>query len=251
MPDEYIRHYGLTPEQMDEALIGAAISNRRNAALNPLALHRKEYKDIAKEAGYDDVMAYMKSPANPKMTQYQRLSGNFTLAEGGASVIVCATEMAKNFKQQPIEVLGIGSSTLDLRHPHNLTRMSEEAFRQVYQVTGVKSNEIDLLSTTDFISPELLEAAEICGYLPRGEGWKYLLEGRTAFDGDKPINTDGGYNSCGHGYGVSGFTHIAEVVEQMRGKCGSRQVNKLPETSMVRGQGGAQITLAAILRTVQ
>lgn len=249
--DEYIRQYGVTPEQLDEAFIVAAISQRRNAARCPFAFHRKEYKDIAKEAGYDDVMKYMKSPANPKVTQYQRLSGMLTLAEGAASVIVCPTEMAKNFRQRPIEVLGIGFSALDHRHPHCVARLSEEAFRQVYQVTGVKPSEIDILSASDFVTGELLDSAEAAGYLPRGEGWKYLLEGRTAFDGDKPINTEGGTNSFGHAYGVAGLAHIGEVVDQMRGRCGSRQVKKLPKTAMVRGQGGAQHVLAIILRTVR
>jgi acetyl-CoA acetyltransferase len=247
----YATQYGLTDEQLDDAFICAAISLRRNAARNPEAYYRKEFKDLAKEAGFDDVMAYMKSYHNPKITRFERLHGMWKLAEGSAAVIVCPTEMAKSFAQQPVEVLGTGFSPMDARHPHNLRLCTDAALKQVYKLTGVKPEELGLFQTTDFMLSELLETAEMAGYLPAGEGWRYLIEGRTAFDGDKPINTNGGHCSGGHAYGATIIADFCEVVRQMRGQCGDRQVKKLPETTMVRGAGGGQLVLATILRTVQ
>ena len=87
------------------------------------------------------------------------------------------------------------------------------------------------------------------GYLPKGEGWKYALEGRLAYDGDKPINTNGGRASYGHAFGASGMADIHEAVLQMRGEAGARQVKKLPKHTMLRGFGGAQNVRAIILES--
>ena len=65
--EDYVRTRGISAQEMDDTLNWMAINNRRNAAKNPLALERKEFAEIAKEKGFDDVMAYMRSPYNPKM----------------------------------------------------------------------------------------------------------------------------------------------------------------------------------------
>lgn len=246
----YQQEYGLTDEEMDDTLIHMGMNSRRSAAKNPLALARKTYEEIAKEKGYDDVMEYMKSFDNPKMTGYLRASGLELKCDGAAALIVCPTEMAAEItKNKPIEVLGIGNATREATQPHVEVLGTREAMRQVYALTGVKPEEIDLLMANDFFITSQLIAAEESGYLPRGEGWKYFIEGRTAYDGDKPINTNGGRCSFGHAHAASGLADIYEAVMQMRGACGERNVKKLPKTTMIRGFGGAQNLAAIILRT--
>jgi acetyl-CoA C-acetyltransferase len=159
--------------------------------------------------------------------------------------------MAKQFKQQPIEVLGIGTSLLEGSQPHLEKRGTAEAIRQVYELTGVKPAEIDLLMANDFVITSGLLAAELSGYIPAGEGWKYILEGRTSYDGDKPINSNGGRTAFGHAFAASGLADCYEAVKQMRRQCGDHQVRKLPETVMLRGFGGGQNLTAGIIRTVQ
>jgi acetyl-CoA acetyltransferase len=247
----YAKENGLTDAQMDDVLIALSINCRRNAAKHPLAVNREEYKDIAKRNGFDDVMAYMRSPYNPRMSEYLRVSGVEAKCDGAAAVIVCPTEMAKQFKKQPIEVLGIGNAALEGTQCHLEVRGTEEAVRQVYELTGIRPEEIDLFLANDFFVTSHLIAAEIAGYLPKGEGWKYAIEGRTAYDGDKPINTNGGRTSFGHAHAASGLADIHEAVNQMRGLCGERQVKKLPKTTMLRGFGGGQNLAAIILRTLQ
>ena len=251
--EEYVRTRKITPEQMDDTLNWMAINNRRNAAKNPLALERREFADIAKEKGFDNVMDYMRSPYNPKMGDLLRMEGMERKCDGAAACIVCATEMipeiAKNLKHKPIEVLGIGSAACEATNPHFEIRATEEAVRQVYEVTGVKPEELDLFFANDFIITSHLYAAEVAGYLPYGEGWKYICEGRTAYDGDKPINTNGGRTSFGHAHAASGLADVYEACMQMRGECGERQVKKLPRTTMLRGYGGSQNVCSIILRT--
>lgn len=98
--------------------------------------------------------------------------------------------IAGNLKHRPIEVLGIGSAACEATTPHFEVRATEEAVRQAYELTGLSGADLDLFYANDFIITSHLVSAEIAGYLPYGEGWKYICEGRTAWDGDKPINTN-------------------------------------------------------------
>lgn len=247
----YQRQYGLTEDEMDSAMIGMALSNRKNAVLNPLAIERRPYEAMAKHMGFDDVQEFMRSPFNPKMGHMLRVSGMELKCDGAAAVIVASTEWAKarNLPHTPIEVLGIFSAACEGNTPHLEIRGTEEAVRQVYELTGVKPEEIDVLYANDFVISSQLVAAEAAGYLPRGEGWKYFAEGRTAYDGDKPINTNGGRTSFGHAHAASGLADVYEAVIQMRGLAGPRQVKKLPKTAMLRDFGGGQNLTAIILRT--
>ncbi len=246
----YMRENNLNESQIDDVLNWMSINNRRNAAHNPMALHQEEYTEIADDFGYNSVMDYMRSPCNPKMGEFLRLSGMEQKCDGAAAVIVCPTEMAYQYNHKPIEVLGVGNCSFEASQCHLETRGTTEAVRQVYETTGVRSEEIDLFFANDFIITSHLISAEIAGYLPKGEGWKYIIDGRTAFDGDKPINTNGGRTSFGHAHGASGLADFYEAVMQMRGECGDRQVRKLPRTTMLRGFGGGQNMNATIIRTV-
>lgn len=250
-PLDYIQRYGITEKDMDDALIGAAISNRRNATRNPLALHQKEFAEEAKEEGFDDVMEYMRSFYNPKQSETHRGSGFEERCEGAAACIVCPTEMALQFTDKPIVVLGTGNSVQNAIHPLYEKVATEEACRQVYELTGLKPADIDLLLTNDFIIGSQLITAEASGYLPAGEGWKYLRDGKTAFDGEKPINSGGGRTSFGHAHGASGMADVYEAVKQMRGEAGEHQINKIPQKTLLRGFGGGQNVTATILSTLE
>ena len=246
----YARENHLSDKQVDEILNTMAYHCRRAASLNPLALYQKSFDDEAKEMGYDDPMEYLRSPFNPKMTQYLRVSGNAPSADGAAAVIVCPTEMAKKYTDTPIEVLGIGASAIDSACPHLEKKATAEAARQVYELTGIKPEQIDLFMCNDFILSSQLLAAEEVGYLPKGEGWKYVLNGRLAYDGDKPACTNGGRTSYGHAMGASGLADIYEAVLQMRGQAGAHQIKKKPQYTFLRGYGGAQNVRAIILGLV-
>ena len=129
--DDWINYYtkenGLSADQIDDVLNHAAYHFRRAASLNERALLRTPYDQLAKEAGYDNVWDYMKSPHNPKMTQYLRVSSNSPGADGAAACIVVPTEIAKQFNAKPIEVLGVGASVLDSMVPHLEKKATAEA----------------------------------------------------------------------------------------------------------------------------
>ena len=251
----YKRTRNLTDEQMDDTLNHMCITNRKNAAVNPLSITKKTYEEEAKEHSFEDVMDYMRSPFNPKMGDLLRAGGIEIKCDGAAAVIVCATDMVDKYmgnkSHKPIEVLGVGCAACEAITPHFEVTATEEAVRQVYEVTGVKPEEIDIFYANDFIITSHLISAEIAGYLPYGEGWKYICEGRTAYDGDKPINTNGGRTSFGHAHAASGMADLYECVLQMRGDAGAGQVKKIPKTGMLRGYGGAQNICTYIIRTLE
>ena len=251
----YKRTRNLTDEQMDDTLNHMCITNRKNAAVNPLSITKKTYEEEAKEHGFEDVMDYMRSPFNPKIGDLLRAGGIEIKCDGAAAVIVCATDMVDKYmgnkSHKPIEVLGVGCAACEAITPHFEVTATEEAVRQVYEVTGVKPEEIDIFYANDFIITSHLISAEIAGYLPYGEGWKYICEGRTAYDGDKPINTNGGRTSFGHAHAASGMADLYECVLQMRGDAGAGQVKKIPKTGMLRGYGGAQNICTYIIRTLE
>ena len=133
---------------MDDTLNWMAYNNRRNASKCELALIKTPFEEEAKEKGFDNVMDYLRSPYNPRMGDFLRAQCIENKCDGAAACIVCATEMipeiAKNLKHKPIEVLGIGCSCMEASNPHFEIRATEEACRQVYEVTGVKPEELDL-----------------------------------------------------------------------------------------------------------
>lgn len=249
----YVHQYGLTEEQVDDAMIGMALANRKNACLNEKAVIQTSFEEEARKAGFDDVWDYMRSAHNPKIGNILRASGMETKCDGAAAVIVASTDWAKkhHLAHTPIEILGIGSASCELLTPHVEIKGGEEATRQAFEMSGITSEEIDLVFANDFIISSQLLAAEMSGYMPRGEGWKYFVEGRTAYDGDKPINPNGGRTSFGHAHAASGLADIYEAVLQMRGLAGARQVKKLPKVTYLKGFGGGQNSCAIILKTLE
>jgi acetyl-CoA C-acetyltransferase len=245
----YMRKHGLTREQMEDVIDALTITLRHNGAKNPLALHQEEMEDEAKENGFDNVRDYLRRPANWFFTPLHRRSSVLANSDGAGAMILCASDIASQYKKKPIDVLGVGISSMDCRYPRFMTRLIEESYRQVFEQTGVKGEEIDLMFTTDFLVTSILQNAEMCGYVPEGEGWKMALHGEFRYEGSKPINTHGGSISFSHAFGAQLFEQGVEAVHQMRGECGERQVKRLPKTVFISGFGDSQENAAILLRT--
>jgi acetyl-CoA acetyltransferase len=93
-----------------------------------------------------------------------------------------------------------------------------------YEQAGVEPKDLDVIEVHDAFSPAELQAYEEIGLCADGEGKRLLEEGKTEIGGEIPVNTSGGLASKGHPVGATGLAQIAEVVWQLRGEAGPRQV---------------------------
>lgn len=243
----YAKENNLSDDMMDDILNAYAISARRNAHLNPHAILKDEIATVAKKLGFDDVNAYMKSKFNPKLSQFLRVNSMAKRCNAAAALIFCSSDIASSFKQKPITVLGTGMGCYSTGTPFHISKQCETAVKRCYEITGVRKEEIDYLQACDMNASEVLEAVQHIGYLG-DKSWEHILDGQTAYDGEKPINTDGGYLARGHAYGVSGLASMKELVLQLRGQAGERQIKKPLKTAMLWGFGGSHTSTATILR---
>jgi len=245
----YAKKYGLSIDQVDEALCAAAISVRRNAARNPRAYVRKEYKDIAEEAGFSNVMDYMRSPKNPWVSWPIRASGCYLTVDGAAALVVCAAEDAKKYTKTPVDLVGVGTAAGLPYEADPLNIVSEQSsFKQAYAMADLNPQEIEYLAVHDCFIHQHITVSEMAGYFEPGEAWRAMIEGRTAFDGDKPINTHGGCSSMGNTFDASGIAEIAEAVLQMRGECGQRQIAVPPKCAVTHALGSGTNFGVTVLR---
>jgi acetyl-CoA C-acetyltransferase len=110
---------------------------------------------------------------------------------------------------------------------------------QAYRMAGVQNPlaEIDLAEVHDCFTWTEITNYEDLGFCRKGEGVHFIGEGRSALSGDLPVNPSGGLKSCGHPIGASGVRMIYEVVTQLRGQAGARQVRDA-ELGLVHNLGG-------------
>jgi acetyl-CoA C-acetyltransferase len=244
----YMRQYGVSASTIDDTYNAMAVNLRRNASRNVRAVERVEYADVARKAGFDDVLAYMRSDHNPRITQFLRKSGSVLHNVAAGAIVVCATDIARQFPKQRIDVVDYASSSNTQRLPFCFHNMNV-AVRDALYRDGTNPRDFDLMITTVMTSGEQLDSAEVFGYLPEGKGYTYELEGRTGFDGDRPINPHGGDLSFGHAFGASGVNMLGEAILQMRGEAGECQVKKPVRRCLVRGMGGGHTSVGVILES--
>jgi len=245
----YMEDYGKTLEEMDDYLNAISYNERYNACHNPNAYIRESFDDLAKKHGFETAMEYLRSDHNPKMGTFLRRAGMLKHVTGGAATILCSEDVAKQSKRKSVQVLGTGFSTIPFHIDRSYNKMNKYIRDSAFGQAGISPEEIEYFQCTDMTTLEVLYSSEDMGYLPAGEGWKYHLENRTTFEGDKPINTNGGSQNNGHILGTSGLSSLHEVITQMRGEAGERQIKKVPQTSLMRGHGGSHSTAAFIFRS--
>ena len=245
--DEYFKKNNLSDETIDKVMTNMAINCRRAAALNPLGLFDTTFEDLAHENGLETAEEYLHSRFNPLIGKYMRACHFEQRCDGAGAFIVCPTEMAYKYTDHPIEVLGIGHSCIEYSTPLLEKQATANAYKQVRELTGLTGKDMDLFLTNDFFMQSEMLAAEECEYLPADKGWEYMMEGRAAFDGDRPVQPHGGRCQYGHASAASGLHDIYEAVLQMRGERGATQVKNPVNRTMIRGFGGGQNVLCIVL----
>jgi acetyl-CoA acetyltransferase len=204
-----------------------AVKNSLNGSLNPLAQHRKPLS-------IDEVVA-SRIVVDP-LTLFMCAS----ISDGAAAAVLCAADMAGRFTgKRPIRIAGcVLRSGLyripDDHRPDSATIAAQAAYEQA----GIGPQELQAIELHDAMAPAELMLYERLGLCAPGEGPRLIDDGTTTLRGRVPVNPSGGLCSRGHPVGATGLLQVAELVWQMRGEAGQRQIEKPPKATMAQNQGG-------------
>ena len=125
--------------------------------------------------------------------------------------------------------------------------MTRDTARQAWEQAGIGPEDVDLALVHDAFANEELEYYELMGFCGEGEGEKLVEEGQTMLGGRIPFNTDGGLIARGHPGGPTGLAQIHELVVQLRGQAGVRQVEGA-RTGVAQLVGGGSVCTVSVLQ---
>ena len=199
--------YGLTEEQLGHV----AVAQRANARLNPLAVFRDPLT-------IDDYLAA------PYLVEPLRRADLCMISDGGVCLIVTARERADDFAHRPVHLLA-GAQQSGLRYLSEQDQLlrpwARPAADRLYASSGLTPRDVDLLMVQDATSLAVVEALELYGFCEVGEGGAFVGADRHTLGGALPVNTSGGQLSESY---MWGWLHLYEIVQQLRGDAGERQV---------------------------
>jgi Acetyl-CoA acetyltransferase len=225
---DYMHRYPLTREQLAQV----AVKNHYNGARNPIAQFQQEITI--------DTVIGSSLVADPL-----RLFDCSPITDGAAAVILAPLEIAKKFTDTPVRILASAqaSDTIALHDRRDISTLDAtvDAGRKAFRQAHLTQKDIDLVEVHDCFTIAEICAIEDLGFCTKGEAGKLTGEGVTALNGDLPINTSGGLKACGHPVGATGIKQIYEVVQQLRGEAGKRQVDA--EVGMTHNVGGTGATV--------
>jgi acetyl-CoA C-acetyltransferase len=224
--NRYMHTYGLGRE----TLAKVAVKNHRNGA-------RNERAHLRSEITAEQVLAA------PIIAWPFGLLDCCPTTDGAAAAILCRRNLASRFRGAPILVKGVGLAVETGRPYFDPTfdylgfRSTQKAAQQAYAMAGIRPADVDFAEVHDCFTWTEISNIEDLGFCAKGDGGRLVEEGRTTLDGDLPINPSGGLKSFGHPIGASGVRMIFEVVTQLRGQAGPRQV-KSPRLGLAHNVGG-------------
>ena len=237
--NRYMHDHGITAA----TLARVAAKNYRNGALNPKAFRRKAMSE-------DDILA---SP----MLNYPLTSQMFCAPdEGAAAVVMCRADIAHRYTDTPIYVKATQIRTRNYgAYEVNTSWAAVDedvsptvyASRAAYEQAGLGPDDVDVaqLQDTD-AGAEVIHMAEN-GFCADGDQEKLLVDGASEITGSIPINTDGGLIANGEPIGASGLRQIHELVLQLRGQAGDRQVPGSPGVGYAQVYGAPGTAAVTIL----
>ncbi|OBI38179.1 acetyl-CoA acetyltransferase [Mycobacterium sp. E1386] len=235
----YMHDHGIS----EQTLARVSAKNLANGAIAPHAWRRKAMS----------LEAILASPVvNAPLRQYMYCNPN----EGAAAVVVCRADVAKRYTDTPIY---LRSTALRSRREgaYELLRTSielpvvpgttAEAAKAAYEQAGIGPEDIDVAQLQDTDSgSEIIHMAET-GLCKDGEQEALMYDGATEIGGRLPINTDGGLLANGEPVGASGLRQVYELVHQLRGTAGERQVPNDPRVALAQLYGSPGTAAVAIL----
>ena len=237
--NRYIHDHGIS----QATLAKVAAKNFRNGALNPNAFRRKPIPE--EEILNSTVLNY-------PLTQYMFCAPD----EGAAAVIMCRGDIAHRFSSKPVYLRAaeIRTRRFGSYEVHATSAPIDEdvsptvyASRAAFEVAGVSPDDVDVIQLQDTdAGAEVIHMAE-AGFCADGDQEKLLADGATEISGPMPVNTDGGLIANGEPIGASGLRQVHELVRQLRGEAGDRQVPGDPQVGFAQVYGAPGTAAATVL----
>ena len=221
---QHMKKYGSTVEQL--AMI--ASKNHFNSTLNPNAQYRFEVP--VKKVLSDRIVSW---PLTRAMCA--------PIGDGAASAILCSEDRVKKLglTSQAVKVrASVLGSAIRTSFDSDIPEIGERLAKQAYEKAGVGPEDINVAEVHDASAFGEVVQVENLGFCPKGEGGIFAEKGETSLNGRIPINPSGGLISRGHPIGASGLAQIHELVTQLRGNAGKRQV-KNARLALAENGGGA------------
>jgi len=220
----YMDQYNVTEEQCAKVVV----KNRKNALKNPYAHLRRKVK-------LEDVMGSRRIMDPLKELECAPKS------EGIIAMLLASEKKAKKLTKKPVWVKGFSSSmdTFNLGDRDLLDGQLKTAAKKAYAMAGITDprKEIDVAEITEPYAFQELLWYEGLGFCGAGEGGKLIDSGATEMDGEIPVNPSGGVLSM-NPYVSRGLYRLAEVVLQIKGQAGERQLGRRVKTGLAHGTHG-------------
>jgi acetyl-CoA acyltransferase len=218
-----MQEYGWTTADLAKP----AVKNSYNGSLNPLAQHRRPLTI--------DEIVQSRLIADP-LTLLMCSS----ISDGAAAAVLCAADLAPRFTSHtPIRIAScvLQSGVYRLPDEERPDSATASAFA-AYEKAGIGPDDLDAIELHDAMAPAELMLYERLGLCAPGEGPRLIDEHLTTLDGGMPVNPSGGLCSRGHPVGATGLLQICELIWQMRGQAGPRQIEPRPKVTLAQNQGG-------------
>ncbi len=168
------------------------------------------------------------------------------VSDGAAAVVLAPLERAREFTERPVRVLGIAQASdyvaLDQKADITTFRPSQARRREgLPDGRAWGPTDIEFAEVHDCFTIAEIIAIEDLGFVKKGEGGFYSADGLHLLDGEKPVNTSGGLKAKGHPVGATGVAQICDLVLQIRGEAGERQVRR-HKVGLAENLGGSGAT---------
>ena len=206
----HMAEFGTTPEQFAKV----AVKNHKHSALNPYAHYQKVFtlEEVLESRMVCDPLTLLQC---------------CPIGDGAAAVVVTTAENAKKHTTKPVFVgASVLTSGLYKESAEGPARIETcvRAANEAYETAGVGPEDLDVVELHDCFSIHELVAYEDLGLCPKGEGGRFIDEGLSGYGGEVVVNPSGGLLCKGHPIGATGVAQLVEVVWQLQGVCGERQV---------------------------
>jgi acetyl-CoA acetyltransferase len=217
---QHMARYGSTEETLGRVMVTA----RQYAAMNPIAAWREPLT-------LEDYLA------QPYLMKPLRSYDIVKVTAGAVAVVLARGDIARDMRKTPVYLHAVGRkqtpSVLD-NADHFLCHGMRGAAAQVYGAAGMTPKDIDLLLVSDASTVAIPLTLENYGFCCEGGSPAFIASGAIGPGGRLPVNTHGGQLSEGY---LVGWLHHAELVRQLRGECGERQVAGSPKVAQYTTTG--------------